>query len=320
VVCVANAKTLESDESRATTALIESIAEIDRRKLYADLGFGSLWDFVTRELGLSESAAYRRIQAARLLQKAPEVKASLESGALSLSNAAKVQEFQKANQKAEKKLGRTPDPGKLGKIIKAVESMSQRQCEAKLFEISPEALPREKERIVSAAAERELKIVVSAKLYDKLQRIRGLIAHSKPHASYAAKGAAQHPLPAGQRVHLPVALRKAVWARSGGRCEFVHEGRRCTSQYLIQIDHIVPLALGGANDLENTRVLCSCHNLQQARQKLGSKMGARTAHSAKRARSRTNEARSHPTAHAAFRPLAACPDFDTDRWSGSLRT
>ena len=71
----------------------------------------------------------------RLTRDVPEAKAALESGKLSLSNAAKVQSF----RQAEKKLGRTADALKL---VEKVEGLSQRECEKKLFEISPEALPR----------------------------------------------------------------------------------------------------------------------------------------------------------------------------------
>lgn len=286
---LARTKNLVQEERRATLALIEHLAEIERRRLYAELGFASLWEFATQELGLSEGAAQRRLQAARLLQDVPEAKTKLKAGTLSLSNAAKIQSF----RQAERKMGRKPDPRKL---IAAVEFLSQRQCEAKLYELSPEALPREKERIVSQNSDRELTLVVSPELYEKLKRIQGLIAHSHPNATYAelleyladqqlklleeqkgiqeataaaAVAPSKHPeLPAGKRVYLPQSVKKAVWARSRGQCEYEREGRRCTSRHFLQIDHRTPLALGGANDLSNLRILCRNHNLQQARETL----------------------------------------------------
>jgi hypothetical protein len=298
-------KCLVTEERLATLSLIEHLEEISRRMLYAKLGYSSLWDFFTRELGLSEGAAQRRIQAMRLLRDVPEAKASLESGKLSPSNAAKVQSF----RQAEKKMGRQPDAKQL---VVQVESLSQRQCEAKLFEISPQALPREQERIVSAKDERELKFLVSPQLYEKLQRLKALLAHSKPEASYAelleyladeslarlakrkavvtkagnhdeataaaavtgasAEGSGKfalqvRALPVGKRVYLPVALRRAVLMRSGGPCEYQNEGRSCTSRYRIEIDHRRPLAKGGANTFENLRSLCWHHNRQQALEK-----------------------------------------------------
>ena len=42
-------------------------------------------------------------------------------------------------------------------------------------------------------------------------------------------------------------VRRQVWQRDGGRCSYVdpQTGRRCNSTHLIEIDHIVPHALGG---------------------------------------------------------------------------
>ncbi len=71
-------------------------------------------------------------------------------------------------------------------------------------------------------------------------------------------------LSAGKRVYLPVMMRRQVFARSGGRCEYSVEGRRCTSCYALELDHVMPLAQGGSNHISNLRVLCKTHNLQHA--------------------------------------------------------
>ena len=294
---LARLKTLVADERRATLLLIECLEEVQERRLYAEWGYGSLWEFATIELGLSEGAAQRRIQAMRLTRDVPEAKAALATGNLSLSNAAKVQSF----RQAEKKLGRAADA--LG-LVEQVQGLSQRECEKKLFEISPEALPKESQRIVSASGDRELKITVTAELHEKLEQLKGMLAHAMPEASYAElleymteqvlvklkkkkgihldKDAAftaatavekENPLPSGERIYIPVALRRATAARSGGRCEVIVNGRRCTSRYRIQTDHIIPLALGGSNELSNLRDVCRSHNLQLAREKLGERGG-----------------------------------------------
>ncbi|MBC7690999.1 MAG: hypothetical protein H7222_04470 [Methylotenera sp.] len=79
---ISRTMTLVAEERRITLALIEHLAEISRRRVYAELGYSSLWDFATRELGLSEGAAQRRIQAMRLLRDVPEAAEALESGRL----------------------------------------------------------------------------------------------------------------------------------------------------------------------------------------------------------------------------------------------
>ena len=57
-------------------------------------------------------------------------------------------------------------------------------------------------------------------------------------------------------------VRRQVWQRDGGRCSYAdpQTGRRCNSTHLIEIDHIVPHALGGGADPGNLRLLCGAHH------------------------------------------------------------
>ncbi len=61
---------------------------------------------------------------------------------------------------------------------------------------------------------------------------------------------------------IPAAVRRQVWQRDGGRCSYLDRrtGRRCNSRHLIEIDHIVPYALGGGADPRNLRLLCHAHH------------------------------------------------------------
>ncbi|MCY4373523.1 MAG: HNH endonuclease signature motif containing protein, partial [Spirochaetaceae bacterium] len=60
----------------------------------------------------------------------------------------------------------------------------------------------------------------------------------------------------------PAAVKRHVWRRDGGRCTYVDRqtGRRCNSRHLIEMDHILPYALGGSSDPENVRLLCGVHH------------------------------------------------------------
>jgi 5-methylcytosine-specific restriction endonuclease McrA len=73
----------------------------------------------------------------------------------------------------------------------------------------------------------------------------------------------------GERI--PTATRRAVWQRDGGKCTYVNPetGRGCNSKRLIQIDHVIPRALGGGNELSNLRLMCREHNLFAAIQAFG---------------------------------------------------
>ncbi len=75
---------LVKEEKEATASVVAHLAEIDRRKLYAQEGYSSLFNYCVQKYHYSESAAYRRIQAARLYPKFPEILALLKEGRLNL--------------------------------------------------------------------------------------------------------------------------------------------------------------------------------------------------------------------------------------------
>ena len=66
--------------------------------------------------------------------------------------------------------------------------------------------------------------------------------------------------------HVPAWVRRAVWERDRGKCQWPrHDGRRCESTHQIQVDHVVPRALGGPSTVDNCRLLCRIHNDLAAR-------------------------------------------------------
>jgi len=86
-------KDLVSRERQLLTEVLHHLREVEIRHLYLERGYSSLWAFATEELGYSESAAQRRIQAMRLLKEIPEVEEKIESGRLSLSVASQLHGF-----------------------------------------------------------------------------------------------------------------------------------------------------------------------------------------------------------------------------------
>ena len=54
-----------------------------------------------------------------------------------------------------------------------------------------------------------------------------------------------------RREPIPEDVRRAVFRRDGGRCA------ACGSDELLQFDHVIPVAMGGASALENLQLLCA---------------------------------------------------------------
>jgi len=85
------------------------------------------------------------------------------------------------------------------------------------------------------------------------RRRRARDALERAHAALAADAAAP------RRRALPRAVRRAVFERDGGRCV------ECGSRFELQYDHVIPLALGGADTVANIQILCApCNRVKGA--------------------------------------------------------
>ncbi|MBK9516463.1 MAG: HNH endonuclease [Anaeromyxobacter sp.] len=85
-----------------------------------------------------------------------------------------------------------------------------------------------------------------------------------PPNSPAAAAPAPHPR------FIPAAVRREVWQRDGQRCQFPLDlGGTCGATHRLELDHLVPLALGGQATAANLRVVCARHNRYAARLALG---------------------------------------------------
>src|SRR3989344_7850885 len=73
-----------SQERQSCIAVILHLAEIDRRRLYAKEGYASLFGYVTEKYHYCGGGAYRRIQAARMSLRFPEILDLIRNGKLNL--------------------------------------------------------------------------------------------------------------------------------------------------------------------------------------------------------------------------------------------
>ena len=176
---------LVKEERRITREILDLINEVSRRRLFADLGYSSIFDWLVKDLGYSESAAYRRMQAARLLQAVPEIAGKLESGVLGLTMLSKVQTLIRAD---EKRTGERISTQEKSEILSKVESCSGREAEHRLAVHFPDlAMAGSKEK-VRAISEDQVRVQVTftREQFEKLKRIEELLSHTHNDASNAA--------------------------------------------------------------------------------------------------------------------------------------
>jgi 5-methylcytosine-specific restriction endonuclease McrA len=85
----------------------------------------------------------------------------------------------------------------------------------------------------------------------------------------AAKEGAKIPAELVMRKHIPAQVRDRVLVRDK-QCTYVGaNGKRCGSTHVLQIDHIKPVARGGASTIDNLRVLCAYHNRLESERLMG---------------------------------------------------
>ena len=74
------------DERHATAQLVAHLAELDARRLYLGEGHSSLFTYCRDVLGLSEDAAYNRVEAARACRLFPRILEQLDDGSLTVTS------------------------------------------------------------------------------------------------------------------------------------------------------------------------------------------------------------------------------------------
>ncbi len=187
---------LVGQEREIVSEVIQHLSEIDRRKLYAQEGYSSLFTYCCEKYHFSESEAFLRIQACRLSQAFPEVLKFLEEGKITLTTIKLISPYLTQENK--------------GIILKSIDQKSTRQAEKVLATLFPQEeeildsirkLPQETvsaqnltrcatstlskiraKGIIKPVTSKRVKIELSAseEFAKKIQRAKELLRHKYP--------------------------------------------------------------------------------------------------------------------------------------------
>jgi 5-methylcytosine-specific restriction endonuclease McrA len=95
-------------------------------------------------------------------------------------------------------------------------------------------------------------------------------AATKPNSPTPTTSARACARPLKRGRHVPAAVAREVYRRDGRQCTFVSkDGRSCGSRRFLELDHVVPWAVGGEPTVENLQVRCAAHNRHAARRYFG---------------------------------------------------
>ncbi|HEY6554672.1 MAG TPA: hypothetical protein VI669_15040, partial [Vicinamibacteria bacterium] len=295
-VLLRNLVALVVQDRHTTASLLAHIAEVDFRRLYAPAGHSSMHAYCVDGLGLSEDAAYKRIQAARAARRFPAILEAIVQGRLHLSGACLlapyltqenaeellVESAGRRKSEIEANLARRFPPAFPGSIIRPLVATGVAQLAPGQVEAGQTATAPERGRFL-------VQLVVEAGTRDKLRRAQALLSHSIPSGDVVqvidraldalitalekrkiGVGAKRVAASSASGRQIPAEVRRAVWERDGGRCTFASPaGVRCESRRFLEFDHVDPVARGGASTVDRVRLRCRAHNQLEAERAFG---------------------------------------------------
>jgi hypothetical protein len=283
--------------------LLAHLVEVEERRLHLEAACPSMFQFCVQRLGMSEDEACRRIHAARLARRFPDLLVRIERGELTLSTMVLLQdalteasyeelvEAAAGKTKAEVQAllaKRTPRPEVPAAITTipmqpAFPTVGVAPARGPAAAAGPQLVPLSETR-------HKVQFTASDELREKLERARDLMRHANAEGDLAVVveravdllleklekqrlGKASRPRQSredGDPASVSRATRRAVFERDGERCTFTDaEGHRCPATTWLEVDHVVARAHGGTSELGNLRVRCRAHNQLYAEQTFG---------------------------------------------------
>jgi 5-methylcytosine-specific restriction endonuclease McrA len=275
-----NARALAEKERLTTIEVLWHLREIEKRMLYAEMGYQDLKTYCVKELKYSEASAWRRISSMRMLAELPEVEEKIERGELNLTQVSMARSFFREVRatKVEKQ-----------ELLKNLAGKSTRESERILAESRPKNLaemakPQVQEKplrgervqltlILDPEMLQDLEELerLSGRPQNKLELFRDLVKERLERIKSKKCRAQPAPSAANKSRAIPSAMRAKIKARDDHRCQYSdpRSGRKCGARLFLQVEHKTPFALGGKHSEENLELLCTNHNRLRAMQKFG---------------------------------------------------
>lgn len=266
-----------AEEKRTTLYLLECLHWVEARKVHLERGYASLFAYVCGALGYSESQASERIRAMRLMHEVPEVHKGLADGSLTLTSVARV-----ASHARRENL----EPAQVAKLLPQIENLSVQRIDRLLASLAPEPTRVEKLKPINDR-QTELRVTLDAETLELLEQARELDANPGVEVAEVLKRSLRQYVKAKRTQKacelknpeqitparrstavtkrtraIPRPLRREVWKRAGGRCEYrdPETGKLCDATHALTFEHRTPFALGGSHTRENLALFCAAHN------------------------------------------------------------
>ena len=302
-------KTLAQQEREILKDIILHIQEVHRRKLFLNMGYSSLFSYMTEYLQYSAASAMRRIDAARLVKDLPQTLSKIESGELNLSQVALLQQTVRQVEKTSAHISLD----KKEELVSSIMGLNKLETEIQLAKALD--LPILKHNTQKLQADESVKVEInfSKEEWQEVQLMRELISHSvtgdlkevilhlsrkikkqkignalkienlpkniskvkvdkKLEENNITKNDFHFKKSVSQRKSVPKAMRQKIFQQFSS-CQYTDKrtNKKCNSNWQLQLEHIQPLWANGIDSLDNLTVFCGLHNRFQYEKQIGIK-------------------------------------------------
>lgn len=180
---IEDTRALAQQERHITRRILELIAVIDERRLYADLGYSSLLAWLVEDLHYSRSAAFRRIEGARLIRQVPAAKTMVESGEVNVTT---LSMLQSAIRQEERRTAKPLSLQHKQELVLKIQDKSTDETDRVIAREFPELTPRPAEQLRAVGeTQSKLTLILSEKQLELLNRVKEVTSHSHFNASWA---------------------------------------------------------------------------------------------------------------------------------------
>ncbi len=170
-------KSLRQTEKTNLKDILLHICEVDRRRLYLQMAYPSLYEYLIKELQYSEASAQRRVDGARLLAQIPEAAAKISSGAINLSQISKIQ---KASRDVKKVQGLTVSIENKKELMDKIENQSGRVTELILAQTFNLPVQFNETRKIQKDESVHFEMTFTKQQMENLEQARALLSHILP--------------------------------------------------------------------------------------------------------------------------------------------
>jgi hypothetical protein len=263
---------LATGQRDATVSLVGHLAELYERRLHQRAGFSSLYTYCIEVLRLSESEAYDRVKAAKLVRPCPALLGFLASGRVNLTTVRLLSPHLTTENHQE--------------LLAAASGKRRRDVQELLAQRFPQPdVPFSLVQSLSPGRYR-VTFTASAPLCEKLELAQDLLRHVIPSGDPAQiferaldvlvtelvrqrYSSTERPRAsrgqADDSRNIPAEVKRAVHIRDLGRCAFVGpDGHRCGERAFVEFHHIRPYGAGGPSTVDNITLRCHAHNGYEA--------------------------------------------------------